>query len=173
MQTSIAKNPNNMAAFQLFVHELFLRGKFHDGEQIVWLWLGKLPPGPRREVAEKLGLGFESEGKHAEAIRAWGIAAWIFATSPDPKLRNAQAALALAQRIVQITKAQDPLALDTFAAAAAATGHFDDAIRAAQQAISLANSQGNKALAEAIAVRLPYYQRRTPYVSRPDGSDRP
>ena len=108
-----------------------------------------------------------------QTVRAWGIASWIFATSPDLQLRNPQAALALAQRILQLTKAQDPLALDTFAAAAAATGHFDDAVRAANQAVSLANSQGNKALADQIRVRLSSYERRTPYASRPDGSDRP
>jgi tetratricopeptide (TPR) repeat protein len=173
LQKSVAKNPGNMTAFELFARELFLHDKNHEGEQVVGLWLAKWPPLMRPAQADRLGGQFAAEGKMQQAVRAWGIAAWIFATSPEPKLRNPQVAGKLAERIVQITKELDPLSLDTRAAAAAAVGRFDIAVRDAQRAIDLANRQGNKALAEMISVRLPYYQRGAPYVSRPDGSDRP
>ena len=75
--------------------------------------------------------------------------------------------------MVALTKRQDPLALDTLAAAQAAAGHYKQAVETAQAAINLANSQRNKPLAEAIARRVPFYQQEKPYRSDPSGSDRP
>jgi hypothetical protein len=59
------------------------------------------------------------------------------------------------------------------AAAFAENGQFPRAVEEAQAAINLANSQGNKPLAQLIAERLASYQRQTPYVGKADGSDRP
>ena len=99
--------------------------------------------------------------------------AWAFATSPDPHTLDPAAAMILAQRIVGRTKQQDPLFLDTLAAAQAANSQFDPAVQTAQAAINLANSQGNKPLAAAISGRLTLYQQGKAYRCDPGGSDRP
>jgi tetratricopeptide (TPR) repeat protein len=173
LKHAIETNPNNMAALELFSRELFLRDKYHDGEQMIWRWLAKWPPSMRPIQADRFGAQFANEGKQQQAIRAWGLAAWTFATSPDPNLRNSQAALPLAQRIVKQTNEKDPLALDTLAAAWAVNGKYDIAATVARRAIDLANKKGKKPLADAIAKRLELYEKEKPYRSNPDGSDRP
>jgi hypothetical protein len=135
--------------------------------------LAVLAPPQRRAVAEQLGKQFELAGKTKQAVRAWDFAAWAFATSPDPRILDPEAAMHYAQIVVQMTKQQDPRALDTLAAALAASGQYGQAVQAAQAAINLANSQGNKPLAEAIARRLQFYQQGKPYRCDPNGSDRP
>jgi tetratricopeptide (TPR) repeat protein len=178
LSDALKVNPGNMAAIDRLANELFLHGNFRDGEQVLRMWLGKLPPPARRQLAEQFGRRFEGDGKHELAVRAWVAMAWIFATSPEPQkgepdLRDPQAALGIADGIAKMTKQQDPLVLDALAAALAESGQFPAAVQAAQAAIALANNQGNKSLAELIAQRLAFYQRQTPYVSKPDGSDRP
>ena len=173
LKESLVINPTNMAAMDQEAYQLFRHGDYREGEKVINMWLSKLPPPARRQLADQFGKRFEVEGKHEQAIRAWLAMAWIFATSPEPQLRDPQAALGISDGIVNVTKQQDPLALDTRAAAFAANGQFPRAVEDAQAAINLANSQGNKALAELIAQRLSSYQRQTPYVSKPDGSDRP
>jgi protein O-mannosyl-transferase len=173
MKQALLINPNNMAAIQRLTPELFLRGKYREATQILRLWFSKLPPKDRMKVAQSFGIQFEQSGKHEAAVRAWDCAAWILATAPEQQLRDPRAALELADGVVRVTKQQDPLALDTLAAALAATGQFAPAIQAAQAAVSLANSQGNKPLAEIITQRLQSYRRSTPYIGDANGSDRP
>ncbi len=176
MKQAIAVKSDNMPAIDRLAQELFLHGDYRDGEQVIRLWLSKLPAPPhpaRRQLAEQFGKRFESNGKHEQAVRAWIAMAWIFATSPEPQLRDPQAALGIADLTVKMTKQQDPLALDALAAALALNGQFPAAVQAAEVAINLANSQGNKPLAELISERLSSYKRQTPYVSKANGSDRP
>jgi len=170
---AIAKNSNNMSAIVRLRDEYFLRGNYHDAEQVMRLWLSKLPARAREDEVKKLGFQFEQGGKHEAAGRAWSAAAWIFATSPEPQLRDPKAAFDLARGAVDATKQQDPVALDSLAAALAAAGQFGNAVQAAQAAITLANNQGNKPLAELITRRLASYQKTAPYISDPKGSDRP
>ncbi len=99
--------------------------------------------------------------------------AWVFATSPQPSILDPQEAMKLAQHVVGNTQQKDPLSLDTLAAALARSGQFPQAVQAAQIAVNLANSQGNKPLAEAISRRLQSYQQGKPYSCQIDGSDRP
>ena len=99
--------------------------------------------------------------------------AWAFATSSAPQVFDPKMAMVFAQRIVEMTKRQDPQALDTLAAAQAASGQYEQAIQTAQAAIKLANSQDNKRLADAISRRLQFYQQGKPYRCGPGGSERP
>jgi tetratricopeptide (TPR) repeat protein len=120
-----------------------------------------------------IGLQLEAAGKHEAAIRVWNFMAWAFATSSAPQVFDPKMAMVFAQRIVEMTKRQDPQALDTLAAAQAASGQYEQAIQTAQAAIKLANSQDNKRLADAISRRLQFYQQGKPYRCGPGGSERP
>lgn len=60
--------------------------------------------------------------------------AWFRATSWDPKLRDAKKAYALALANAA-SKTADPVALDTLAAAAAATGNFPEAVARLENAV--------------------------------------
>jgi tetratricopeptide (TPR) repeat protein len=69
--------------------------------------------------------------------------AWLFATHPDPKVRDGQQALLLAQRACTLTNRQIPALLDTLAAAYAEAGKFPAAVSTAEKALELARSSGD------------------------------
>lgn len=82
----------------------------------------------------------EAVGYYRKAIRrdadhatATNNPAWLLATSRDPSLRDPEEAVAQAERAVRLL-GSDPRALDTLAAAYAAAGRYDDAVRTAASA---------------------------------------
>ncbi len=63
----------------------------------------------------------------------------VLATHPDPKLRDAEQAIILSQRAVELTMQQEIIPLNTLAAAYASAGQLDKAVIAAQKALDLAS----------------------------------
>jgi tetratricopeptide (TPR) repeat protein len=178
LQQALELNPQNVAALQLLARVRFERGEYREGEKCLWRLLAVLPRVQRRNLAQQFGGQFEAAGKHKEAAEAWGFMAWVFATGPEPNILDPETALKIATKVVEMTKQPDlakqrPMALDALAAAQAAAGQYDQAAKTARTAIDLANSQGNKPLAEAISRRLQFYQQAKPYRCDPDGGDRP
>jgi spermidine synthase len=99
--------------------------------------------------------------------------AWFLATSPDPASRDPEEAVTLAARAVGLTNQQDPLTLDTQAAAEAAAGRFDQAARTAQVAVRLAAQSHADSLAQMIRARMALYERRIAYTEPADGVSSP
>lgn len=99
----------------------------------------------------------------AAALRSLTALAWIFATNADDKVRDPARAVILGERAAQLTKNQDAGVLDTLAAAYAAAVRFEDAVRTAQAALSLASTHKNERLADDIRRRLVLYRRLRPY----------
>jgi Flp pilus assembly protein TadD len=62
-----------------------------------------------------------------------------------------------------LSRHNDPAILDSLAAAYAEAGRFDDARSTAQQAIELANRQGNVPLAALLRGRIALYEHGQPY----------
>jgi serine/threonine-protein kinase len=60
---------------------------------------------------------------------------WIWATAPDPDVRNGQRAKECATRACELSEWDDPSYLDTLAAACAELGEFDDAVKWMEQAM--------------------------------------
>ncbi len=145
LQKAIELNPQNVAAMQLLAFQRFQQGEYREGEKCLWPLLAMLPTPQRRAMAEQFGSQLQAAGKTKEAVLAWNFMAWAFATSPEPRILDPEAVMYYAQFVVGITKQQDPVSLDTLAAALAAGGHYNDAVQTAQAAIKLANSQGKKA----------------------------
>ena len=90
--------------------------------------------------------------------------AWLLATIDDPTLRNGPRALELAEQIAR-TQRNNPSALDTLAAACAATGDFPRAEQLADQAMTLAIKAGKPQLAERVKRRLEGYRLKRSYRS--------
>lgn len=84
--------------------------------------------------------------------------AWIYATHPDPAVRNSRRALELASHADDLSDGTDPGVLFTLAAAQAAAGQFDQASRTATRAIALADAAANPALTAALREHLALYQ---------------
>jgi spermidine synthase len=90
--------------------------------------------------------------------------AWTLATGARPELRNPAEAVRLAERACAHTRYQQPVILDTLAAAYAAAGHFEAAIKMAQRAISIAaNHPEDYGRVESIRKRLNQYEMGRPY----------
>jgi tetratricopeptide (TPR) repeat protein len=125
-----------------------------------------------------LGLVQQQQGRLREAVDAYRRAcalkpdfttpannlAWILATAADASLRKPDEAVTLAQRVVELSGGQDPVYLDTLAAAYAAAGRFDDAVQTVTKALDLARTAGQDKLAQSLADHLTRYQRGEAYV---------
>jgi serine/threonine-protein kinase len=81
---------------------------------------------------------------HMEALKrdprsasAFNQLAWIWATCPDPDVRDGDRARECATRACELTEWGEPGFLDTLAAAYAECGEFDDAVKWQQKAIDL------------------------------------
>ena len=170
---SLECNPQNTAALQMLATQRFQRGEFREGEKCLWPLLIVIRKEDRSKLADQFAGQLEATGQAKAAIRAYNFLGWVFSTSPEPQLLDPQRAFAYAKHAVELTRKQDPFSLDTAAAAQAACGQFGAAVQTAHDAISLANAQGKKALADAISARLPFYQQNRPYRCDPKGGDRP
>ncbi|MGD9781534.1 MAG: hypothetical protein AB7V14_05190 [Kiritimatiellia bacterium] len=94
-------------------------------------------------------------------------AAWLLATDSAPPA-DARRALLLARRAHRLAAPHlQASILDTLAAALAAAGHFDEAQRAAQEAIGLATQAGDARAADQISARLETYRNRKPWRDAP------
>ncbi len=89
--------------------------------------------------------------------------AWLFSTSPDPKLRSGPEAVQLARRACELTQYRQAVFLTTLSAACAEAGQFPDAIAAAQKARDLASAAGQKNIAARDDELLKLYHAGHPY----------
>jgi tetratricopeptide (TPR) repeat protein len=123
-----------------------------------------------------LGNAFLRQGAVSEAIAQYEQAvalapqdphsrnnlAWLLATSPDSPIRSGARAVELAQQAVQLSGGRDPQFRRTLAAAYAETGRFSEAANAAEQAMAIANLQGNSRLATALKQDIVLYREQMP-----------
>ena len=89
--------------------------------------------------------------------------AWILATAADSSLRNADNAVRFAERAADATEHRDLSVLDALAAAYAAAGRFDDAVRIVEDSINFATAANFDALLPQLRSRLNLYKQRKPY----------
>jgi Flp pilus assembly protein TadD len=89
--------------------------------------------------------------------------AWLLATHLNADLRNGQEAVRLAEHGCVITGRKNPALLVTLSAAYAETGRFTDAIKTGEEALSLARSSGDSALATRSENLLDSFRANRPY----------
>jgi len=97
-------------------------------------------------------------------LKAANNLAWLLATSHDVKARRPEEALIMANKIVSATKEKNPDALDTLAAAQAALGNFESAIKTINKALLLIKTGQLPALKNQLQARLNSYQNKKPHV---------
>ena len=129
------------------------------------------------EAHNNLGQLLSANGRAADALAEFEAAlalkdddakalsgvAWIRATAFDPALRDAAAAVRLAEQANRQTNQRDIGVLDALAAAYAAAGRFAEAVAAARAGIEAAVSAGLSAVADQFRQRLALYEQRQPY----------
>jgi len=101
--------------------------------------------------------------------RAYQSAAWLMATCPQSQFRNARLALDAAEKAIEIDGDGDYRYLETLAAAQAAAGEFEDAVKTQERAIELAPHDAATRNQE----RLTLYRRKQAYVDAPRTLTRP
>ncbi len=89
--------------------------------------------------------------------------AWLAATDERVPADIVQSAVGFAKRAVELTDWTNATTLDTWAVARAATGDFAGAQEVGEQALALAEQQGDLELAGKIKDHLHLYRERTPY----------
>jgi protein O-mannosyl-transferase len=89
--------------------------------------------------------------------------AWVLATWPETRIRNGAKAVELAERANQLTNGRNPIVTLTLSAAYAETGRFDDAVKAAEVALQVANETGNARLAGGIPEYIALYRAGQPF----------
>lgn len=89
--------------------------------------------------------------------------AWLYATCPDEKIRDAGKAMQYAQLFFERIGRTNPTAWDTLAAAHAQSGQFDEAITAINEAITRVKNLGRADLVPAYEQRLKAYQQKQPW----------
>jgi len=128
------------------------------------------------KAAYNLALTFQLQGKLDEAItnyhQALRIApdsveaaanlAWLLATHPDPKIRDANQAVTLAEHATDLTHRRNAMVLNALAAAYASAGRFDKAVTTAQTALDLAATDRNDRLADQLLRQLQSYKQGKP-----------
>jgi 2-methylcitrate dehydratase PrpD len=89
--------------------------------------------------------------------------AWCLATCPDADLRDGAEAVRLAEAACSATEQKVAELLDTLAAAYAEAGRFEDAVKAARQAIKLAEERQQQVDITGFKDRLSLYEAKKPY----------
>lgn len=106
----------------------------------------------------------------SESVEAYRSLAWLLATCPDDRLRNPATALEAASRALRLGGEEDPLALESAAAAHASAGEFGEAVRRQQQAVLLLG--GAPHAPPEIEDRLRLYERGEAFVAERPGARR-
>ena len=98
--------------------------------------------------------------QHLKAMR---YLAWLYATCPDPEIRQPAKAIQLAEKVNQATGSRIPILLDTLAASYANAGLFEKARSTATHALKQAQLYRQKRLAGEITKRLELYKQNQSY----------
>ena len=85
----------------------------------------------------------------------------IFATYPDPEVRDPNNAVIIATQAAELTKHQNPEVLETLAASYAATGQLERALKTAQEALTLADAAQNNELVGRLRSKIEQYKQAT------------
>jgi tetratricopeptide (TPR) repeat protein len=97
-----------------------------------------------------------------DSVEAAANLAWLLATHPDPKMRDPNQAVTLAEHAAELTQHRNAMVLNALAAAYASAGRFDKAVTTAQTALDLAAADRNDQLADQILRQLQSYKQGKP-----------
>ena len=126
----------------------------HENLSVVLLKKGKVD-----EAIAQLQKALETNPHDAKAC---SDLAWLLATASDRSLRDGAKALGLAHQAGQLISGEDPVILQTLAAADADTGNYKDAIATARRALELTVKQKNDSLAGTLQTEIKLYEAGIP-----------
>jgi len=93
-------------------------------------------------------------------------AGWMLAADPDAVVRQPLYAIRVAEGLEGALGEDHPLVLDLLAAAHAAAGDFEQALRFASKSYELAVAAGSEELARSISERVGLYRQERPFIAK-------
>ncbi len=114
-------------------------------------------------------------GLDLTAYPAYGMLAWIMATSSNPAFRDGAQAVQYATYLIRDRQQANPMWMDALAAGLAETGQFAQAIAAQQRAMQMWRAAGREEMAQPGEQRLALYRQGKPFrdgslIPAPDGA---
>ncbi len=173
-QRAIQLEPNYGIAHNSLAKALSSLGRIeeaiHHGQEAV-----RITP-KSANAHNNLALLLARQCRYADAIRHYRQAqrlqpnlmpvmvglAWVLVTADDPRLRDGDEGLRLAQEASLSANNQNATALDVLAAAYAENGQFDDALRIARRGLEQSQAAQVPALVELFQRRIRLYESRQP-----------
>jgi len=173
-ETEIRIQPNFPEARNNLANALFRKGQPREGQAHLEIALKLNPNFP--EAHNNLGIALSQTGQMREAVAQWNNTleiqsdnveahcnlAWVLATSPDDSIRNSLKAVQHAERALQLSDGKNARIWRLAAAAYAEAGRFDDAVKAAQNGLALAEAENNSALARTLHANIDLFEARQP-----------
>jgi tetratricopeptide (TPR) repeat protein len=169
------EHPEHLAT-RLRLGEILAELERHDEAQAQFEFIVQRDPANLR-LQRYLGGRAEIAGDYAKAIGHYETAlqhardrdeseslgllvrlATIYALCPDRQYRDPARALQLVEPLMRLTGGRDPIVLHIFAAALAGAGRFEEAVRAAEQALELARASELTQLIAELEPRLAAYR---------------
>jgi tetratricopeptide (TPR) repeat protein len=127
---------------------------------MTWIGDGLIARGEAKAALEAFATGLEA---NTNSLPLLNNLAWQLASHPDEKFRDGAQAVRWAEKAAGLTQKADPSVLDTLAAAYAQAGRFPEAVATAEQALTLAKTARNQALADGILKGLSFYRKGRAY----------
>ena len=148
---------NLKGAVEYYTQAIAIDGNFAEAYNNLGVALARQGRGK-----EALAYYYSALGLQPDNVVAMTNLARLRATHPDPKVRNADEAVKLAEKACRLTDDKRPLLLATLAAAYAEAARFEDAVRTVRKAIELARQQGREGLVRRLQAELKLYQAKRP-----------
>jgi tetratricopeptide (TPR) repeat protein len=180
LETAVEHSPDNADVHQSLGQALMAKGQlagaFPHFESAVKIdpnladahyFLGLCLYFARGDTAAALAQWHEALRLAPDSLGALNRTARVLAVSLDASLRNGAEAVDLARRAAALSKGNDPVILDTLAAALAEQGSFAEAVVTARRALDLATRQNNAALAGRLREAIATYEARNPWRESP------
>ena len=133
------------------------------------LWREGLETERGGELSTAVSKYYEALKADPDHVSTLNHVAWMRATHPSDKMRNGAEAVRLAERAAAVSRRTGARAkqlsdiLDTYAAAFAEAGRFDEAAETAEEAANVAESAGRRNAADSFRQRKQLYQSRKAY----------
>ncbi len=122
-ELAIRLHPYNESGYLLYIESLLQRNNYAEAARLYQTAIENMPAST--QMLQELAM--------------------LYRLAPEP-VRNYEQAVIYSQRLVELTRRQDVMALTTLAVAYGDAGRFDDAVRTIDEAITLANTSGRTRL---------------------------
>ncbi len=175
-ERALELNPDHASAALSYAWALSAIDRAEEAIPVLRRMITRYPQ--RRDLAIQLGNTYQAVGRDRESAQTYeGVLraapddfqalnqlCWVYATSPEPSVRDPAKAMALGRQVLQRFGTDNVHALDTVSAALASAGEYAKAVELMGRAVSLVKSRGETALLGEIQGRLELYQRERPFL---------